>query len=654
MKIQNFIWGSFFCLFFVSSCVERAETVVVSPNGQVEIGLETTDNRKLCYYVKYNDSVIIEKSFLNLLLSDSISLGNDVRIVDCLHKDVVEQYRMYAGKCDSVKTSFSESIVSVETETGIKYNVSLRAYDDGVAFRYIVPHQKFLKSYNLLAEHSQFAFHDDVKMWVQKISKFYKNHYEHPYEAMNFDSVPVGMTMQLPLTFESSDYVGAICEAELKDYAGLYLKKDTLSHTHFLSSELSRKSLDDVPVMQKDSLVTPWRVIMLADKAVDLIKSNLVYDLSTPCQISDVSWIKPGRVAWDWWNDQHVVGQSFKKGMNNETMKYFIDFASEMGLEYMLIDAGWYGAADDTIADITKNVPQIDIPKLVAYACNKNVGLLLWVNWINLRNQMADAMKTYASWGIKGIKIDYMDGDLQNIVDFYYQTAKCAADNKLLVDFHGAYKPTGLNRTYPNVMTYEGVLGLEHCKWSRKITPSHNVTIPFTRMLVGPMDYTPGAMDNRTAEDFVASYSSPCTMGTRMHQAAMYVVYESPLQMLSDSPDAYRGESIMDFLKNVPSTWDETVPLAGKIGEYIVLARRNGNTWYIGALNGSEEKREIRIPLSFLHKGKKYKTILYQDAKDVKLYPKNIEINHGIYTNLDSLDLNLGESGGFVAVLADY
>ena len=384
---------------------------------------------------------------------------------------------------------------------------------------------------------------------------------------------------------------------------------------------------------------------MLADRAIDLMKSNLVYNLSAPCKIQNPDWIKSGKVAWDWWNDQTVVGQSFEKGMNNATMKYFIDFAAETGLEYMLIDAGWYGAADDTIADITKCVPGIDIPELVSYGRNKNVGIILWTNWINTRNQLEEALKTYSDWGVKGLKIDYMDGDLQRIVDFYYKTADCAARNKLLVDFHGSCKPTGLGRTYPNVMSYEGVLGLEHCKWSKRITPEHNVTIPFTRMLVGPMDYTPGAMNNKTEKDFEADYSSPSTIGTRAHQLAMYVVYESPLQMLSDHPAAYRGQETTEFLKTVPATWNETLPLEGEISKYIVLARRNGERWFVGAMNGNEE-RTVTIPLNFLKLGTKYEAVIYKDSIDSDTYPQHTDISTKRFKSIDVLSIKMVKGGG--------
>ena len=638
-------------LLVITACSSSPEAI--SPNKNVRIGLQLTSQGTVKYDVTYKGSLVVKDALLGLVLESGDTLGKHLEIVKVQSKILDDTYPVFAGKCDSIQNHCVEIIVQLVEKQGSKrkLNLVLRAYNDGVAFRYIVPNQPTMRSYNLLAELSQFSLVGKNRIWSQVVSKFYKNHYEHPYKPVMFDSIPAGTIMQLPLVFEGSRYAGAISEADLKEYAGLYLQKSTLQDTSLVAT-LSRVREEDIPVRLTDSIITPWRLIMLANNAVDLVKSNLVYNLSTPCKIKNTDWIRPGKVAWDWWNDQNVSDQSFKKGMNNATMKYFIDFAAETGLEYMLIDAGWYGTADDTIADITKCIPEISIKELVAYGQEKNVGIILWTNWINTRNQLEEAFKIYSEWGVKGLKIDYMDGDLQPIVDFYYKTAECAARNKLLVDFHGAYKPTGLSRTYPNVMTYEGVLGLEHCKWSKRITPEHNVTIPFTRMLVGPMDYTPGAMDNRTEKDFVPSYSSPSSMGTRAHQLAMYVVYESPLQMLSDHPASYRGQATTEFLKRIPSTWSETLPLEGEIGKYIVLARRSKNEWFLGGMNGNEE-RTVAIPLHFLQEGKKYQALIVKDPMDSDLHPQHVSIEKEAVGCKDSLYIKMVKGGGLVMVFSE-
>lgn len=427
MKTQMILIGML--SFVMIACKPSSEAI--SPDGNVRIGVQVTGNGQLNYSVTYKGNSIIQDALLGLVLEDGDTLGNHLKITGIESRMIDETYPVYAGKCDRVHNNCAEIAVALEEkQSGRMYSVILRAYDDGVAFRYVVPNQPSIHNYNVSGELTQFSLGGERRIWMQTITKFYKNHYEHPYQSMILDSVPSGTRIQLPLVLQGNNFAGAISEAELKDYAGLYLEKGIKSDNVILAATLSRINDEDIPVRQTDSIITPWRLVMLADRGVDLIKSNLVYNLSKPCKIESPDWIKSGKVAWDWWNDQQAVGHPFEKGMNNATMKYFIDFASETGLEYMLIDAGW---------------------------------------------------------GVKGLKIDYMDGDLQHIVDFYYKTAACAANNRLLVDFHGSCKPTGLNRTFPNVMSYEGVLGLEHCKWSKRITPRHNVTIPFTRILVGPI-----------------------------------------------------------------------------------------------------------------------------------------------------------------------
>lgn len=650
MKTQMILIGMLSLL--VMACNPHPEAL--SPDGKVKVNLQISESGEIHYFVSYRGVSVIEKARMGLVFEGGDTLGKRLRIAHVKECVIDETYPIYAGKCNNARNHCTETIIRLEEERegGRLLDIVLRAYDDGVAFRYIVPAQSHIQSYNLAEELSQFTMAGEYKVWAQTVTKFYKNHYERPYQAMLVDSIPSGTFLQLPLVFEGGHFAGAISEAQLEDYAGLYLRKGVTGDSTALVAALSSVSGEKTPVKRTHSISTPWRLVMLADKSVDLIRSNLIYNLSDPCKIENPDWIKPGKVAWDWWNDQKVVDQPFERGMNDATMKYFIDFAAEANLEYMLIDAGWYGAADDTIADITQCVPGIDIPGLVAYGQKKNVGILLWTNWINTRNQLEAALKTYADWGVKGLKIDYMDGDLQRIVDFYYKTAECAARNKLLVDFHGSYKPTGLSRTYPNVMSYEGVLGLEHCKWSKRITPEHNVTIPFTRMLAGPMDYTPGAMDNRTEADFVADYSSPATLGTRAHQLAMYVIYESPLQMLSDHPAAYRGQATTEFLKAVPASWHETVPLEGEIGEYIVLARRNGTRWFVGAMNGSKA-RGVTIPLQFLKDGKEYKATIYADSEDADIHPKNVDIEVRTVRSTAMITIDMSKGGGGTILLEE-
>jgi alpha-glucosidase len=393
---------------------------------------------------------------------------------------------------------------------------------------------------------------------------------------------------------------------------------------------------------------TPWRVMMIADNPCRLIESNIILCLSRPCAIEDPSWIKPGKTAWDWWSGQVVKGAGFTGKMDDRTMKHYIDFASDAGLEYMLVDAGWYFCEDTSDwyskGDITKSIKEIDVPGLVEYGKSKNVGIILWINWQTADKQMDEAFPLFEKWGVKGVKIDFMNRDDQYMVNFYERTLKKAAENHLTVDFHGAYKPTGLRRTYPNLLTREGVMGLEYSKWSKRITPEHDCTIPFTRMLAGPLDYTPGGFSNASQEKFVPQMTEPMTQGTRCHQLALYVVFESPLQMLPDYPENYKRGIGLDFLKAVPATWDETKVLDGQVGGYVCIARRSGEEWYIGTIT-DWNTREISIPLAFLDKGD-FIAEIYSDGGDAGKNAESVDLKKYLVTSSFTLKIKLAAGGG--------
>jgi alpha-glucosidase len=394
-------------------------------------------------------------------------------------------------------------------------------------------------------------------------------------------------------------------------------------------------------------MASPWRVLMLGTKPGDLVESTILTSLADPNEIGDTSWIKPGKVSWDWWNGPVVPNVPWKAGMNDETFRHFIDFAAEFGLEYVLVDAGWYGDHRDGGADITKSVPGLDIPGLVAYGKARNVRLMVWLNWEATRDQMDVAFPLYERWGLAGVKVDYMDRKDQEIVAFYQRAARTAARHHLVIDFHGAYASSGEERTFPNWLTREGILGLEYVKWSDRPTPRHNVTIPFTRMLLGPMDYTPGGFRNVTKEAFAPRNELPPVMGTRAHHLAMYVVYDSPLQMLVDTPSAYRGEPGSEFLKVVPATWDETKVLDGKIGEYVVIARRRGGEWFVGAM--TDGARTVAIPLGFLG-AKAFDATIWADTRDTATDPTRLSVLPARLEGKGSrpLELSLASGGGAV------
>ncbi|HKX84460.1 MAG TPA: glycoside hydrolase family 97 catalytic domain-containing protein, partial [Pyrinomonadaceae bacterium] len=449
-----------------------------------------------------------------------------------------------------------------------------------------------------------------------------------------------------------------ISEADLYDYAGMWLRGNNGKGVRavFPNYPLKEEKSKDrnLKVTERAEYIAqtngprrfPWRVFGLAERDTDLLNNELVFLLSEDAQ-EDFSWVRPGKVAWDWWNANNIYGVDFKSGINTATYKYYIDFASKHGLEYIILDEGWSKTTEDLLAFN----PEIDLPELFDHAKKKNVGIILWVLWLPLEKDMDRILDEYQKWGVKGIKVDFMQRDDQKLVHFYERTAREAAKRKLLVDFHGAYKPTGMKRKYPNVLTSEGVKGLEHNKWSKDITPEHDLTLPFTRMVAGPMDYTPGAMMNASEKEFQIIFNRPMSQGTRSHQLALYVIYESPLQMLADSPSNYlREPEAMRFLSVVPTIWNETIPLEAKIGEYMAVARQASNgDWYIGAINNWNE-REFEIELSFLDDGN-YEALIFQDGANSARVTSDFRILTNIVKNGDRLKVKMAPGGGFAAHL---
>jgi len=463
----------------------------------------------------------------------------------------------------------------------------------------------------------------------------------------------------LPALIESANDVKVlITESNLKDYPGLWLigTSDFGLNAIFPGVVLKEDQLNDrsvKPTEYADYLAKtdgnrnyPWRILAIAENDADLITNQLSFLLADPCEIEDPSWIKPGKVAWDWWNDWNIHGVDFESGVNTETYKYYIDFASENGIEYIIMDEGWY-----VLGDLMNVVPEIDMEEIMAYAKENNVGVILWVIWKTMEDQWAESFDQFEKWGVKGIKVDFMQRDDQWMVDYYWRVAEEAANRKMLVDFHGAYKPSGLRRTYPNVITREGVRGLEQTKWSELQTPTHNVTLPFIRMVAGPIDYTPGAMVNSTEKNFKASWSQPMSMGTRCHQLAMYVVYESPLQMLCDNPSNYKKEpQAMKFLSEVPVVWDATIVLSGEIADHILVARQKENKWYIGGMTNWDSK-ELELDLSFLGSGV-YVMEIWKDGKNAHRYASDFAKEMKKVKSSDKMKIKLAPGGGWVAVIS--
>ncbi|MEA1997607.1 MAG: glycoside hydrolase family 97 catalytic domain-containing protein, partial [Gemmatimonadota bacterium] len=479
------------------------------------------------------------------------------------------------------------------------------------------------------------------------------HNYEKFYSKIKISEITRDSTAALPFVVVYEDGPAmCIAEANLTDYTASYLtqaREMDLGLTTILWPRVGEK---EAKVLGTVPFHTPWRVLMIAQNAGKLIESNLILALSEPNAIGDISWIKPGKASWDWWSGQVTEKKRHRVmvgGYKTETYEHYIEFAHEAGLEYCLIDAGWYGMHRNPEADITTPVPEVDMEYLTNLADSLDVKLLLWLNWECVEKQMDQAFPLYQKWGIAGVKIDYMDRDDQEMIELYRKMLAKAAQHKLVVDYHGAYRPAGIRRTYPNLITREGVVGLEYCKWSDWAGPEHNVTIPYTRMLLGPMDYTPGAFQNAFQKDFKSRNLDPMSMGTRCHQLAMFVVYESPLQVLADSPTNYRKEKGLDFISTVPTVWDETRFIAGDVGDYIVLARKKGDKWYLGAMTDWDE-REIELPLDFLENGA-WKANLWADSQGRRAKAGDVDTSEiEEITSGETLTIKMSSGGGFAAV----
>lgn len=549
-------------------------------------------------------------------------------------------------KSASIKDEYNQ--LRIDFTNGL--SLEWRAYNNGVAWRWITSHKK---PYIVLEEQAQWELDKSGRSWYPEESGFF-SHNERQYRNYRIDSIGDKLA-SLPALFDVRGTRLLFTESDLWNYAGMWLRGDGNGGLKAVfpgyPKEKKITSDRDEQVPARENFIAkvngpqsfPWRIIMIAEDDNDLLSNQLVYQLARPAE-DDYSWVKPGKVQWDWWHLNNIYNVDFRAGINNDTYKYYIDFASEYGIEYVLLDEGWC----DT-RDLMKQAKDINVEELAAYAKQKNVDILLWTSWLVLDKQLDIALDKFAEWGIKGIKVDFMQRDDQDMVNYYEKIAKAAAKRKMLVDFHGAYKPTGWLRTYPNVLTSEGVLGNEISKFAGSIDPEHTTTIPFIRMAAGPMDFTPGGMLNVQKKAFAAVQDEPMTLGTRCNQLAMYVVYESPLQMLCDMPTHYYKEpEAMQFLEAVPVVWKNTIPLQSRIGDYVVLAREAANgEWFIGAMT-DWTPRELDVQLSFLPDGK-YKMQIWQDginadrnAKDFKLLTLNVDKN-------TTLKIKMMKGGGYAA-----
>ena len=624
-----------------------------SPDGKIVATVTRKGgNTKIAlrYSVTLNGAPVVTDSQLGISLKDYGCISDWLDITEVTFTSTDETYTLPFGKCTDVRDRYNEVRISLSApKNDCILDLVFRAYDDGIAFRYHFPEQEGMKEIEVISEVSSFLFPGNPHYWGVHVPG-YTTSYENDYTAATLENITSDSLTVLPLLVRVSDdaWVG-ITEANLTDYAGMYLRGAPGGVIICLAPLPEEPG---VCVRATTPHSSPWRVLMIADDPGRLIESNIILNLNDPCTF-DTSWIKPGKTAWDWWSGQVVKGAGFEGSMDNRTMKHYIDFAAELGLEYMLIDADWYERLNGEFfdqeklekSDITTSIPEIDIPSLVAYANGKGVDIIVWLHWLPTNRQMDEAFALYEQWGVKGVKIDFMDSDHQDMVNFYHRTLKKAAEHHLTVDFHGAYKPTGIRRTYPNLLTREGVMGLEYSKWSHRITPDHDCTIPFTRMLAGPLDYTPGGFSNATKEQFTPRFKEPMTQGTRCHQLALFVIFESPLQMVPDYPENYRRKKDgPDFIRNVPVVWDETRVLNGEVGEYVTIARKNGAEWYLGSIT-DWTPREITARLDFLGSGD-FIAEIYADGPDTATNAEQVTMSRVLVSPEQELTITMGPGGG--------
>ena len=645
---------------------EFKEYELKSPNGVIKINISIGNDVK--YSVRHVNTVVIKNSPISMELGDGTVLGQieSVKAIkNTTTNSVNEIINANLYKKAKVTSNYNELIINFKGN----YKLTFRAYNDGVAYRFST---SFKKPIIVKKENVNYCFDDDYLVYVPYVNarkgdgdfltqQFFTS-FESQYTIDSISKMDIERIAFTPLLICLKDGKKAVVvESDLEDFPGTFFRKgegyslEAVQATYPKVEEQGGHNMLQMVVKEREDFVAkvkgkrdfPWRAIVISENDAELMNSDMVYKLASPSRVQDVSWIKPGKVAWDWWNNWNIWGVNFKAGINNDTYKYYIDFASKNGIEYVILDEGW---AVNKQADLFQVVPEIDLEELVAYGNERKVGLVLWAGYYAIDRDMEHVCKHYSEMGIKGFKVDFMDRDDQKVVDFYYRMAAMAAKYHLFVDFHGAYKPTGLSRTYPNVLNFEGVYGLEQSKWDDDLNQvNYECMIPYIRMVAGNLDYTQGAMDNATKYHFRAIYTNPMSQGTRCRQLAEYVIFESPFNMMCDSPTKYiQNQKCVDFIASVPTVWDETIALDGKLGEYAVIARRKGDTWYIGAIT-NWKARTVEIDLSKIGiNANKYKAYIdginaNRNAEDYQIIDNEIEDNRIV--------IEMKSGGGAVMIL---
>ena len=647
------------CVLCAFSAQAQKQYSLTSPDGKLKTNITT--GKQLTYDITFHNQQVLESSPLSMTLDNGEVWGENDKVSKVTRKSVNGKISTPLYRANEIVENYNELTLQFKD-----FNVVFRAYDDGIAYRFV---NKGKKPFNVVDELVNYQFPTDATASVPYVKprkgvNKYANSFENYYANVPLSKVDQEKLVFLPVVVSLDNNVKVgITEVDLENYPGLYLIGQ--GNTQLLGDfapfpkkqEQGGHNMLQMNVIEVENYIAkvnkprkfPWRVAIVTNEDKELASSHLSYLLAEPSRLEDISWIKPGKIAWDWWNAWNLDGVNFETGVNNDTYKTYIDFASKNGIEYVILDEGW---AVNLKADLMQVVPEINLEELIAYANKKNVGLVLWAGYHAFNRDMENVCRHYAEMGIKGFKVDFMDRDDQEMTEFNYRAAQITAKYKLLLDLHGMYKPAGLNRTYPNAINFEGVNGLEQMKWEENPTAQveYDVMIPFIRQVAGPMDYTQGAMRNAAKGNYYPCYEEPMSQGTRCRQLALYMVLDSPFNMLCDTPSNYeREKECTDFISAVPTVWDETIVLDGKMGEYIITARRQGNTWYIGGIT-NWDARDLEVDLSFLG-DKTYSGKLFKDGVNAHRIGRDYQSEAIQAKKGDKVKIHLAPGGGFALTL---
>jgi alpha-glucosidase len=648
---MRFIVLSFLLSLFTFS-LSAQEYLIKSPDGELKVEVIVSANT--IYRAYHRGKLLLHGKPIGLHIGKENHLGKkEFRPEETTTSVNRTVNPIVPYRSAEIKENYNQ--LSLDFESGLV--LEFRCFNEGFAYRLKTTFEREVK---IEEENMGFELTGNPNVWFPKESSF-NSHNERKYTATTSMDLRKGTKGSLPILWkrENGPFI-LFTETDLRDYPGMYLQSDGnggYAGIHPKYPATTAKLFDRYePVVFTRSYIAktkgnrsyPWRVFTIADDEAELIGSHLPWLLAAETNLATTDWIIPGKVAWDWWNALQLEGVDFKPGVNTQTYKYYIDFAAANGLEYIVMDEGWY-----KLGNLTHVKSAVDMEEIISYASKKNVGVILWVVWRTLEKQFDVAFQQFSDWGVAGIKMDFMMRNDQVMIAFYEKVAQEAANRLMLVDFHGSHSPKGLQRTYPNVLTFEGLRGLEWNKWSSALTIDHDVILPFTRMMAGPMDYTPGAMENiSNKKKHNMNFKHPKSQGTRCHELAKYVVFESPLQMLADEPTAYEKEAeCMKFLSAVPTTWDETIVLDAKVAEHILLARRNGDTWFIGGLTGSVGQT-ISIDFSFLGEGQ-FEMELWRDGENTRADGTNYEYfkEESINSEMKYI-ISMAEGGGWAGMIS--